>query len=491
MAAGVTWTGGVHWLGVVSATITAAVVARLLVPADFAVVVAAGALAGVVGILQESGLAAAVVQYRGDGRRAATTALLLHLAAGTVAVLGCVAVSPWLAAFFHLGDARVLAAAFVPLWLRAWTGVPVALLQRELAFERAALVEAASVVAYPAVTIPLAYGGHGAWALVLGQGAAALAAALAAWLLAGWRPRIGDVDRTTARALVRYGRTLTGSNLLAVVNDRVDNFVVGRASGPEALGLYAMAFRLATLPRTGFTFVVSRVLFPALAGLQGDVRRVREVYLGALHWVAALALPATAGLALLAPLLVDVVLGPRWHGAVAPLRVLTVFGLTAALAATTGDVFKASGRPALVLRIGFVHSAVLWSGLALLGGRGATAVAGAVALAGLASGTTAFVFALGVLHLRPAALWRALRAPALATAVMAAVLALAPEALPLAGAAALGVQLGLGMAVYAGALAWLAPEDARELAGLVRAFAAARRRRGEVGVGSGSPAAGG
>jgi hypothetical protein len=41
VAVGLGWTGGAHWLGVALATVTTAVVARFLVPADFAVVAAA------------------------------------------------------------------------------------------------------------------------------------------------------------------------------------------------------------------------------------------------------------------------------------------------------------------------------------------------------------------------------------------------------------------------------------------------------------------
>ena len=57
VAIGLGWTGAAHWIGLLLATMTTMVVARFLVPADYAVVAAAGVLAGVVGVLQESGWA--------------------------------------------------------------------------------------------------------------------------------------------------------------------------------------------------------------------------------------------------------------------------------------------------------------------------------------------------------------------------------------------------------------------------------------------------
>src|SRR2546422_9100684 len=98
VTAGLGWPGGVHWLGLAMATVTTAVVARFLLPADFAVVAAAGALAGVMGVLQESGLGAAVVQHVGHDDRAATTGLVLNVAGATATVIACLAMTPWLAA---------------------------------------------------------------------------------------------------------------------------------------------------------------------------------------------------------------------------------------------------------------------------------------------------------------------------------------------------------------------------------------------------------
>jgi O-antigen/teichoic acid export membrane protein len=263
-----------------------------------------------------------------------------------------------------------------------------------------------------------------------------------------------------------------------MVNDRVDNWAAGALLGPSALGVYAMAFRLAALPRAGFTFVVSRVLFPAMTTLQDDARRLRAAYLRGLHWVAACAMPASCGLVLLAPDLVRVVLGPRWEDAIVPLRILAGFGLLAALSATTGDVFKATGRSRLIFRIGLVHSTVLWLGLATLAGRGVPWVASAVSLAALVSSTLAFACVLRTLALGAGALARAVWTPVAATAVMAAVVVATRAALPPGAALALGVLPAVGVLAYAGAMAVLAPDDVREVGAALAALRGRTAPRG-------------
>jgi O-antigen/teichoic acid export membrane protein len=466
VATGVAWAGGARWLGLASGLVTTTILARLLVPADYAVMVAAGAVAGFVGLVQESGLAAAVIHHAGDDDTAATTAFLMHLVGATLGFALCVAATPWLAAFFQIEQRWALAAAFAPVWLAAWTGVPTARLDKALAFRRSACVQVAPALVYPCVSVPLAALGAGPWALVLGQIAASAAAAATAWSLVAWRPRRRHLDWATGRALAAYGRPILGSNLLGRLNDQIDNWVTGRLFGPAALGLYAMAFRLATLPRTGITFAVSDVLFPALAHIRDDRPRLRRAFLRSLHWIAVLSVPASVGLAVLAPALVAALLGPRWTGTVPPARVLAGFGLLASLSATTGDLFKAVGRSALIWRIGLVHSATLWVGLAVLGRYGLSGVALAVMLATVASCSTAFVAACMVLELRARDVVAALGGPVVASGVMAAVLLAVPP-LGVPTAPAFVAATGVGIVVYAAVLAVLAPGDVREVLSLL------------------------
>jgi PST family polysaccharide transporter len=478
MVTGVAWTGAARWIGAASSVVSMAVLARLLVPEDFAVVAAAGAVTGLLGIVQDSGLGAALVHQAGDDRRAATTALTFHLVLATIGVGICLALTPWLAAFFHIQHPAALAVGFAPLWLRAWTIVPTARLQKALAFRRCAAVRTAPSLVYPLVSVPLAVAGLGPWALVLGQAAAGTAAAAAAWALARWRPRLREFDWATGRKLAAYGRPILGASLLGTVNDRIDRLVAGRVLGPAALGLYATAFGVATLPRTGVTFAVSEVLFPALSGLRDDEPRFRALFLRSLHWVGTFTIPAAVGLALLAPELVHTVLGPRWAPAVTPVRVLAGFAALASLSGTTGDVFKASGRPELVFRIGLVHSLVLWPGLALLAPYGLPWVALAVTLATAVSAITAFACALSILRLRATAVLRALGAPIVASAAMAVAILAARSLLSLpVSPVALVVLAALGGAAYALVLALLAFEDVTELAAMLLGTESALARR--------------
>ena len=189
--------------------------------------------------------------------------------------------------------------------------------------------------------------------------------------------------------------------------------------------------------------------------------------------MAVFSVPASVGLALFARELIAVVLGPRWAGAVTAVRVLAGFGLCAALSATTGDVFKATGRSHLILRVGIVHSAALWIGLAWLARLGLPYAALAVTGAAAISSLVAFAAAIHVLGLGPGAIVGALVAPTIASAVMGGVLVGLPGDAGSAGA--LAVRLLAGTTAYVAALAVIAPGDVHELRLLVAALRPAPR----------------
>src|SRR5439155_23366379 len=95
-----------------------------------------------------------------------------------------------------------------------------------------------------------------------------------------------------------------------------DNFVVGRWSGAASLGLYNRAYTLMNLPFTYAASVMSGVLFPAFAYVQGEPVRLRRGYLLTTQITAVIAAPSMATMAVAAPHLVRALYGPQWSGVV-------------------------------------------------------------------------------------------------------------------------------------------------------------------------------
>jgi O-antigen/teichoic acid export membrane protein len=135
---------------------------------------------------------------------------------------------------------------------------------------------------------------------------------------------------------------------------QVDNLVVGRWLGAEALGLYARAYNIAIAPASLLAQNVQSVTFSAASRLEHDRPRLAVAHKRAVTSIILVTLPASVVLAMLASEIVLLVLGPQWNGAVVPLTILS-FGLSMkvcanvsfAAGAAVGAVYGMASRHAL------------------------------------------------------------------------------------------------------------------------------------------------
>ncbi|WP_448188452.1 oligosaccharide flippase family protein [Azospirillum sp. sgz301742] len=327
----------------------AAVLARLLSPADYGIV---GVAAGVLRFLQyfaDFGIVSTVIQKR-DLDHARDVPILFALAAGAnLVLLGVVWVgAPLLAAVVPNLSADTVAVlrglAFAGL-IGGAGQTAIALMRRNLDF-RAIGIQGfvALAVGQGAVAIPLAAAGFGPWSLVGGAIAqVAVAAALALWSV---RPVLRP--RSTTRVRLRALATLGSGYLILRILDSTGlhllPVVVGVLAGMDAVGLWDRAFILAMLPLEALCAGAGQILFPVYSRLAGEPERLRKAWLSVILLGPCLLGGVAGGMAAAAPQIVSVMLGPAWLGAVQPLAWLSAWALLRMLAMLTGTLCEALGR---------------------------------------------------------------------------------------------------------------------------------------------------
>lgn len=460
------------------------VMARLLAPVDFGLfaiaIVPLDLLLGVTDV----GMTPALVQRAEVSDQHYHVAWTVGIARGLAVGALLAAGAPLLAA--AVGEPRatdlVRALALRPV-LAALASARVAALERELRYRSLALIDLSAVAVATVLSLALAPS-RGVWALVIGNLGGAAAGAVASYVLAPHRPRLA-FDRARAGALLRFGRWVLAGGMVAMLGESLLSAAIARSLGTEALGRYALAASLASAPAAAAGAAVGAVAFSVHARVQADARQAALVYRTTLAALAAVLLPTYAVLVALAPALVEHVLGPRWRGTAAAVRLLTLVGVFGLVADATVPLLQGHGRPraaaALYALFAVVAVALVWP-LARFGGLAGAALARAVAE--LAVCGACLALARRVLP-NP---FRGLTRPAVAVAVGAALAAaaarlvarvLVPSALP--GAAGVVVAGVVGGAAGAAAL-WLL--DRRLELGLARDLArllpAALGRRREV-----------
>ena len=333
-----------------------AVLARLLLPAEFGLVEMYAVFTGFAIVFVDLGLAAAIVQRKELEERHLSSAFWLNLAGGATVAGIIVALAPAIAAFY--GQPRLLllttvaAANFV---IGAPGIVQSALLKRDLKFKRLAVVEGAATAVSGAVGISAAVAGAGVWSLVLLTLSSTAVRSLVLWFSTAWRPR-WLIDRAAVRDLWKFSGNLLGFMSINYWAANADNLLIGRFIGVGELGIYARAYNTMLLPLNQISGVTSSVMFPALSGIQDDRERVKGAYLRAVRLVALVAFPALVGLIVVARPFILTAYGPHWLSAVPLLRALCVAGLVQSSLMTSNWLYQSQGRTDWMFRWGMVLS---------------------------------------------------------------------------------------------------------------------------------------
>jgi len=372
-------------VGKVVVLLTTVVLTRLLAPEQFGLVALALVMTTYAQGLADAGVAQALVYLP---RSAATdrAALFCSTVLGALLALLGVLVAPALADFFHQPDlvplVRLLA---LSLLTGAIGAVPEALLRRSMRFRRLTAATVVRSLTTGVVSIGLAFAGFGAWALAWGVVAGSVIYSASTWALLQERPdcRIWRISGRELRRLLAYGIPAASSSLLAGVVMDVDYLIIGQRLGAEALGYYTLAFRIPELLIMNVFYVISSVTFPLYSSARADQEGLRRTYALSVRMQSLYGLCAGIGIAVVAPLIVPIVFGEAWQGAIAPLIALSLYAACRSLGVGSNDVYKALGRPGVSVKISLLRLAILVPVLIVATRWGITGVAWAQAATSL------------------------------------------------------------------------------------------------------------
>jgi PST family polysaccharide transporter len=349
------------------------VLARLIAPEAFGVFAIALAVWSVLGSVAEFGLGADLVR-RSDYERhiptVATIGLVLSASLGLLMFL----LAPQIAAAFGSlaaeGAVRLMA---IPLAMIGLSVVPAALLQRRLAQGTIFAIDGSSIVVSTTATVLLVLVGAGPAALAVGRIAGQTWTVVFQYVGVHRLPRFGW-DRAVAREAVGFGVYLALANVVSWLVLTVDNLIVARVMGPVSLGLYALAFNIASWPMSIAGQSIRVIALPAFSRVSDPIARGRAmVRTGGLVW--SLGLLTALGVMFLASQIVDLLYGSRWAGAAGAVVPLAATGALRVIFDLCATYLIACGKTRRVLLVQLVWLVALVP--ALIAGVGLDGIAGA------------------------------------------------------------------------------------------------------------------
>ena len=458
----VLWRSGSQVLTQIVSWCSTLIVIRLLAPEDYGLFAMAQVMLVLLSTMNGWGLASALIREEEvSEERLRQTLGMLILLNGGLALTQFLA-APLVALWFDQPMVADLLRVQSLLYLAVpFCALPYAMLSRRMDFRKSAQVRLAAAMMGAATALTCALSGWGVWTLV----AAPLVMIVTEAIGMTWAARapIRPIFRFKgAGHIAGFGGVMTATQLFWFVQSQADVMIAGRVLDTHTLGVYTTGLFIAQLLAAKFVPPINEVAYAAYSRQQGAGRAAwtAEPLLATIRLVMLVALPAYAGIAVVAPVLVPVLLGNQWLEIVPLLPILSAAMAMMTLQILFAPATNARGLPGMALRIAMLGSVVMPCGFLIGSQWGVLGFAwGWVGAMGVLTAATVR-FSGRLVGLRLSALARAIAPPFAAALVMAAgvagLLALLPPGLmPLL---ALGIAVPLGMALYGGALHLIAPE---------------------------------
>jgi O-antigen/teichoic acid export membrane protein len=358
------------------------ILARLLTPNDFGLFAIAMSMTAFLIHVNDAGVIAAVVQWRGRIEEMSTTATALAFTFSLSVYAGLWFVAP---AFAHLTSSphatpiiRLLALVIV---LDGITAVRSGALMRRFQQDKLTLANLAGFALQAPLSIILALHGAGAYSFAVGQVAGATVTAIIVLTFGRVHSEAG-FDRVVVKRLLRFGLPLAASLGIEAILVNADYVIVGRLLGVTALGFYLLAFNVSSwvpgIITTGVRYV-SVAGFSRLAEKETS-SLAKGVYQSAPALVA-LVLPIAVLMSILSTQVVAFLFGSQWGPSAPVLRFLMVLMVARVVVSFIFDILTSAGATTSTLWLNLAWAVVLipalWFGTRHDGIRG-TAISHAI-----------------------------------------------------------------------------------------------------------------
>jgi len=331
------------------------ILAFLLTPTDFGIVATAMIVISLTQMLWDAGLSKALVQTRESPEDAAHIVFWTNLLLGLSFYLILFLSAPAIALFFRSPTSGpVLRVLGLQILIASFSAVQQALIVREFDFRGLFWIRLLSAFVPGFCSIPMAFLGYGAWALVAGSLAGQILNGWLLWRRSNWRPKF-TYNKELARNLFTFGLWVLMESLGAWLIVWGDNLIVGRFLGVHDLGVYRTGWMLVTMIFGLSLSPFLPVLFPTFSRLQDDLSALKNAFHTVNRVVIAVSLPMGTCLMLVGPEAANLLFGNKWQGLGFVLGVLGLMNGIAWLVGINAELYRAMGRPDVNTKLMFAQ----------------------------------------------------------------------------------------------------------------------------------------
>lgn len=339
---GAAWMVAMRWLMRFIGLFSMAIVARLLVPADFGIFAIAVTFIGLLDAVTDIGSELAIIRHPDPQRQHYDTAWTLRVIMQS-SMAAVIALAAPLAAYIY-GDPRYLDVLYVQalsMFISGFGSIGIADFRRNMQFHKdfqyAVMVQVVGVAA----TIGFAILLHSYWALILGGLARSLFGTLLGYLMHPYRPKFSLSARDE---MLGFSFWTMIRSVAIFLSGRGDRLVIGAFYSASIMGWYAISGDLAGMAVFELLHPIGRALFPGMALKQGDAEWERRNLVKIFNGAATISVAAGVGVAALSLPVLAVVYGSQFAPAAPMLQIFALQSAVAGFSQPVGQYFAVLGK---------------------------------------------------------------------------------------------------------------------------------------------------
>lgn len=310
------------------------------------------------------GLAAALIQKSSKPSEAELkTTFTIQQGLIGVCLLAVFLLSPYFQRVYGLSNEGVylLYAMAFSLFLASLKSIPSVLLERKLEFGRFIIPDLLETLTYSIFVVVFAWQGLGIMSFTYAVLLRGIVGVVTIYILQPWRPGI-FFSWKALKGLFAFGIPYQINTVVSVLKDRGTTLVLGASVGTGGIGFLGAAERVSQLPLRQFMDPVTKVTFPAFARMQGHKEELAHSLTRSLLIISFFAFPATAGIVLVTPVLVNSIANyQKWQPALTPLIFMGASVLFASITTQLMNTLMALGKMATVTKLN-----IMWTVLTLM-----------------------------------------------------------------------------------------------------------------------------
>ena len=346
------------------APVSTMVLARVLTPEAFGVLVTATMVISFAEIFTDAGFQKYIVQHEFDSKKSlyqsTNVAFISNLVMSLAILAGITIFADEIAELVgNKGYGLVIAISSVCIPLAAFSSIQMALYKRHFDFKTLFIVRMVGIAIPLVITIPLALIFKSYWALIGGMIALNLSNAVLLTWKSKWKPRLWF-----KWSLLRQMFSFTFWSMMEAVaiwlTSYIDIFIVGRMLNDYYLGLYRTSMSTVGQFIGIVTAATTPVLFSSLSRLQNDDVEFKKMFFKFQKIVGLLVIPLGVGIFIFRDLITEILLGSQWTEAS---YFIGLWALTSAvtivLAHYASEVYRSKGRPLFSVLSQVIHIAFL------------------------------------------------------------------------------------------------------------------------------------